>query len=233
MVRPLQYSTGSTPASGILFRPSFGPSSSACEPRSASFRLIEKRCRAVIQKPSARSFSGVAAEMIQAGNAQKFRANEGPAQSMSDQFSVNQAPVEACVSLKDFRESMRDPINSWKSPVNSTCPSARRRRSTAGPAALIGVVMGLAACGATPYQPSLGPGAPVPGTHGSAPVVANLNCAKAGESFFQRPWQTTAFGGSRQRPDGNYEVILNNSDGRRAFCFVNALGAVLEITPFR
>ena len=89
----------------------------------------------------------------------------------------------------------------------------------------------LASC-AAPFQPSLGPGAPVPGTRGSAPVAANLNCAKAGESFFQRPWQSTAFGGSRYRPDGNYEVILNNADGRRAVCVVNAYGVVLDLLPF-
>ncbi|RYF82745.1 MAG: hypothetical protein EOO29_05985 [Comamonadaceae bacterium] len=71
----------------------------------------------------------------------------------------------------------------------------------------------------------------MPGTHGSAPVVANLNCAKAGESFFQRPWQSTTFGGSRYRPDGNYEVILNNADGRRAVCVVNAYGVVYELVP--
>lgn len=92
-------------------------------------------------------------------------------------------------------------------------------------------VLLLAAC-AAPFQPSLGPGAPVPGTRGSAPVAANMNCAKAGESFFQRPWQSTAFGGSRHRPDGNYEVILNNADGRRAVCVVNPYGVVLQLVPF-
>lgn len=98
-------------------------------------------------------------------------------------------------------------------------------------AGLGAVALLLAAC-AAPFQPSLGPGAPVPGTHGSAPVAANMNCAKAGESFFQRPWQSTAFGGSRRRPDGNYEVILNNADGRRAVCIVNPYGAVLDLAPF-
>lgn len=99
-------------------------------------------------------------------------------------------------------------------------------------AASVGALALLLAACAAPFQPSLGPGAPVPGTHGSAPVAANMNCAKAGESFFQRPWQSTAFGGSRMRPDGNYEVILNNADGRRAVCVVNGYGIVLDLIPF-
>ena len=103
---------------------------------------------------------------------------------------------------------------------------------TARLAAFIGAATFVLAACTAPFQPSLGPGAPMPGTHGSAPVAANMNCAKAGESFFQRPWQSTAFGGSRMRPDGNYEVILNNADGRRAVCVVNGYGVVLDLVPF-
>jgi hypothetical protein len=89
----------------------------------------------------------------------------------------------------------------------------------------------VAGCVAPAFQPSIGPGAPVPGTYGSAPAIMNMACAQAGERFFNERWQQFSFGGSRRVPNGTYEVILNSADGRRALCVVSDQGVVLNMVP--